>query len=455
MDHFILENNTVKPMSDNPSRDYRYYWRNGMDLRPACPRLTETPAWSTLRHNLFDAFHEVPDDWNHPSFDTDFIRLLNDHMWQEDELMQGVVDAFSRDRRKARADFKLALSKGIDKVTNPDPELVALFEQLDTYPEWFDLEAAERGRVAYYNVSETAENMAIAFSFYATSMEDRTSASTAVTRMFDVQPLKRSLETTKMLASIGLKDVFNRYSSGLQATVNVRLIHAQATRGLGKSWGEQHFNTYGPPISSTFVAGGEGWFAMMPLLADEKLGRKHTEQEWDDLAMYWAYILYIIGVEEEIIPKTGEQMRLMADYLFANAGEDVMYREQMVNVLLGNISESDPEGPFKSLGALSILIGRDAITDAVRGTKWEDPRIDEYAQAAKKQGEKQAAELVALDQTAEAETIYRQRASADTPPWMTRHRGVLERASRLEPDLLADYASHDAVHDSGPELRPL
>lgn len=455
MDESQVINFNVKPMNENPSEEFRYYWRQGMDLRPPCPRLTSTPAWSSLRHNLFDAYHEVPDTWEHPLYDDDFIRLLDDHMWQEDELMQGVVDSFARDRRKARADLQLALAEGIDKVSDPYPELVALSEQLDRRPEWFDLESAERGRVAYYNVCETAEDIAIAFSFFATSMEDRTSASAAVTRMFDVQPLKRSLETTKMLASIGLQDVFNRNSEGFQDAVNVRLIHAQASRGLGKAWGECHFNTYGPPISSTFVAGGEGWFAMMPLLADEKLGRSHSTQDWDDLAMYWSYILYIMGVEEEIIPKTGSQMRLMADYIFANAGENVQYRKHMVNLLLGNIAKSDPEGPFKSLGALSILVGREAITDAVRDTTWEDPRIDSYAAAARRKGEVEAAQLVALDSSPDAAKIYRARAQEGCPPWMTRHWSVIERTKQLEPETVADFASHDRVHEAGPELEPL
>ncbi len=51
----------IKPMSDNPSRDFRYYWREGMTLRPAPPVLTEAPAWGHLRHTLFDRHHAVAD----------------------------------------------------------------------------------------------------------------------------------------------------------------------------------------------------------------------------------------------------------------------------------------------------------------------------------------------------------------------------------------------------------
>ena len=38
---------------------------------------------------------------------------------------------------------------------------------------------------------------------------------------------------------------------------------------------------------------------------------------------------------------------------------------------------------------------------------------------------------------------------------MTRHRSVVERTKQLEPETVADFASHDRVHEAGPELEPL
>lgn len=442
----------IKPMSDNPSRDFSYYWREGMALRPAPPVLTEVPAWGHLRHTLFDRHHAVADTWDDPAFADDYFRLLDDHLWQDDELMQGVVDTFAGNRRIARAKFRQALHEGIETVEDPAPQLVALFEQLDRIPDWFDAEAAERGRVAFYNVIPVAEEILIAFSFYGTIMEDRTAASTAETHMFDAQPLKRSLETTKMLASVGLHDVFNRFSVGFQSAVNVRLVHAQANRGLSRMWGEGHFNRFGPPIPSTSVSAGAGWFALVPLAVEEVFGRVHTAQEWDDLAMYWAYVLYIMGVEEEIIPKTGDAIRRQTDYLFAAAGDGNQFRTQMAETLLGALERADEDLPYRAMGALSLIVGREAITETLEGTRWDVPRIDEYAAEAKQKGLQQAQAAIAADAEPDAQVKREARAQEGMPPWMARHKATLAKLEQLDIPVKADYSSHDHVHNQGPRV---
>ena len=88
----------VLPMSDNPYEDFRYFYRDGMPLRPAPKRRTDKPSWSTLRHNMFDRWHTVHDDWS--GYDTLQTRLLDDHMWQTDEYGAALAEAFRRDGAK-------------------------------------------------------------------------------------------------------------------------------------------------------------------------------------------------------------------------------------------------------------------------------------------------------------------------------------------------------------------
>ena len=124
----------ILPMSDNPYEDFRYFYRDGMPLRPAPKRRVDKPGWSTLRHNIFDKWHTVHDDW--AGYDTPQTRLLDDHMWQTDEQGAALAESFRRDgAKKARADFEQALNKGIETVEEPSSELVAFFEQVDTIPE--------------------------------------------------------------------------------------------------------------------------------------------------------------------------------------------------------------------------------------------------------------------------------------------------------------------------------
>jgi hypothetical protein len=48
-------------------------------------------------------------------------------------------------RSRARKDVEHALEKGIKSVSNPSPELLALFEQIDTDPDFVDLISVEHG----------------------------------------------------------------------------------------------------------------------------------------------------------------------------------------------------------------------------------------------------------------------------------------------------------------------
>ena len=84
---------------------------------------------------------------------------------------------------------------------------MALFEQLDNIPEWIDLEAAERGGVAYYNVTRMAEKIAFAFGYWATTLEDCTSSTTGETQMVEINPLQRGIETANFVVNLGLHGV--------------------------------------------------------------------------------------------------------------------------------------------------------------------------------------------------------------------------------------------------------
>jgi hypothetical protein len=197
------------PTTVNPYEDYRYYYREGMPLRPGPERLTDKPAWGTLRHRIFDNWHDVKDTWD--GSETDQTRLLDDHMWQVDEAAVDVAAMFKRiGSRKGRAAFNLALEEGIDKVENPEPELIKFFEEVDNIPSWIDLEAAERGRIAYYNVLKTSDLLIAGFSYWATTLEDRTSAATGETGMFVTNAMQRALETANFFIGLGVQPVQRR-----------------------------------------------------------------------------------------------------------------------------------------------------------------------------------------------------------------------------------------------------
>ncbi|MGV0602602.1 DUF2236 domain-containing protein, partial [Mycolicibacterium pulveris] len=115
-------------------------------LRPIPPgRDHFAPQWRHMREFIFGDWIDI-DKEVEPS---DLTRLRDDYFWQGDEYMVGVVAAFERiGYQQGRALFEQALTQGIDTLEDPPQEFGDLFEHLDQLPGQFDLEAAERGRMA-------------------------------------------------------------------------------------------------------------------------------------------------------------------------------------------------------------------------------------------------------------------------------------------------------------------
>lgn len=429
-------------MSDNPFKDFRYFYRDGMPLRPAPKRRTEKPGWSTLRHNMFDRWHTVHDDWS--GYDTLQTRLLDDHMWQTDEYGAALAEAFKRDgAKKSRQDFETAVNEGIEKVEDPSPELVAFFEQVDNIPEWIDLEAAERGRVAYYNVTPSADLLTFNFGYWATTMEDRTSAATGETAMFEIKSMQRALETSKFFVDLGKQDVFGRFGEGRKSAIHVRLLHAQANRGLERLWGPDHYNEFGRPIGSSFLVSGEGWFALMPLAIDEFFGRPHSGRDWDDVAMYWAYVLHIMGAEERLIPRNGDEMRKMTDFIYANGGRSSDYHQRVASALMTIVEQMDPDLPLEMLGSLATIVGPEDTKFMVEGTRWADIDFAGATAEFEAKARAEAEEAREIDQREDAEQYKIQKATGGRPPWTNALEEVQEHIRNNEPHVKVAWTLHD------------
>ncbi|WP_284851404.1 oxygenase MpaB family protein [Corynebacterium rhinophilum] len=432
----------VLPMSDNPYEDFRYFYRDGMDLRPSPKRRVDKPGWSTLRHNIFDHWHTVHDEWE--GYDTPQTRLLDDHMWQTDEQGAALAESFRRDGAKeSRAKFEQALNEGIETVEDPSPELVAFFEQVDNIPDWIDLEAAERGRVAYYNATPGADLLTFNFGYWATTMEDRTSAATGETGMFEFKAMQRALETSKFFVDLGKQDVFDRFGEGRKSAVHVRLLHAQANRGLEKLWGEEHYNEFGRPIGSSFLVSGEGWFALMPLAIDELFGRPHSGQDWDDVAQYWAYVLYMMGGEERIIPKTGDEMRKMTDFIYANGGRSSSYHQRVATALMSIVEQMNPDLPLEMLGSLATLVGEEDTKFMVEGTRWADMDFSQAVKDFEAKARAEAEEAREADEKPGAEEYKKHNAAQGRPLWINALEEVQEHINNHEPDVKAEWTLHD------------
>ncbi len=301
-------------------------------LRPIPPGRDQfADQWRHMREFIFGEWIDVDKELE-PS---DLTRIRDDYFWQRDELMIGVVEAFERlGYEQGRALFEQALTRGIDSVEDPPRELVALFEHLDQLPAQFDLAAAERGRMLAMSSTFAATTIIRGWAFYETAMTGDISAATGATGRFADDGPRRFIETARVFAEFTLPDIFDRHSEAFQDVVRVRLMHALASRGLRRKWGDDVYLKFGEPIPVTSLLGfGSGM--LLGRLVDHAFGRKLTTQELEDLAEYSSFSGRLWGAPEPLHSANGLELIKSLNYVLARGGNPSPWRAELVDAVAG------------------------------------------------------------------------------------------------------------------------
>jgi hypothetical protein len=303
-------------------------------LRPIPPgRDHFADQWRHMRQFIFGEWIDI-DKEVQPS---ELTRLRDDYFWQRDELMIGAVEAFDRlGYERGRALFEQALTQGIDTLEDPPQEFVELFEHLDQLPAQFDLDAAERGRMLAMSSTWAATTIIRGWAFYETAMTGDISAATGATGRFADDGPRRFIETARVFAEFTLPDIFDRQSEAFQDVVRVRLMHALASRGLRRKWGDDVYLKFGEPIPVTSLLGfGSGM--LLGRLVDHAFGRKLTSQQLEDLAEYSTFSGRLWGAPELLHSANGIELIRSLNYVLARGGNPSPWRAELVDAIAGPI----------------------------------------------------------------------------------------------------------------------
>jgi hypothetical protein len=328
-----MASTTQQCPSVDAKHPYDYYWRPGMAMRPAPPRLRFDPMWTHTRRQMLAPwmeFSEVPRA-------TAWTDLFVDHLWQGDELMDAVVARFRETGvAEGRALLDQALDRGIDAVDDPPAELVALFAQLDNPPDWYDAELWEVGRRLWNNASLSGKFGMFVGDTFGTFVGDEVAYATGQTGRFVNAFYRRNLETLAWFNNMTYRGALDRWADPFKDTVRVRLMHSLVRAGLRRAWGGDQFAQHANPISSAMMMNAAISFGLGPLLVDHAHGRTCSRDDLDAASMYWAYIAYVFGVAEELIPKNAAQAIEAMDFIVAYAGGPSQWTDTMITAAVDN-----------------------------------------------------------------------------------------------------------------------
>ncbi|GAB17180.1 hypothetical protein GOEFS_021_00070 [Gordonia effusa NBRC 100432] len=356
------------------------YYRPGDTLRPIPPgKDAFADDWLHCRRFLFEPWFAVEQEVT----PTEQTRLFDDHMWQGDELMDDVVDLFTRiGVERGRALFEQAVSSGIATVPAAPVELVRLFTCVEAVPDWYDAERANRGRDRMFAATLPATLLSAAFAVIDTTMNSDVSTATGATGRFRHDGNRRLRETALFFAEVLSADHPGPGTPAFAAAMHVRLMHAQVRRGLREAWGDDRFAEFGDPISNSALC---GFFEAMLIfvLADHTLGRPVSSREADDAWHFLRYWSWLMGVCDELLPPSALDAMRNLDYLLARNGEASPWRIELVNSLVGtgeDRGEHDAlvaRGHYTRYGAAvfaataDVILGSELAAKMFAGTYWE------------------------------------------------------------------------------------
>ena len=131
-----------------------------------------------------------------------------------------------------------------------------------------------------------------------------TGFSTNVSKAFYVRGrlagnLRRLRQNTRHIVEITLPGGLDRHGDGWKLTVRIRLTHARIRRLMLES-GEWDVESDGMPLHSAHLAIAAAGFSANSIVAVGKLGIKMEPQERDDLMHVWRYVIWLLGIPDEI-----------------------------------------------------------------------------------------------------------------------------------------------------------
>lgn len=203
--------------------------------------------------------------------------------------------------------LRTACREGIDAVDDPPAELVAFMDQMETVPDWIDIDLVERGARRERVQAALLSPFVIRGAFLATFINEYAALPMALTgSLSDKRSAKRVNETAAFFATTVLPGGMTRNGPGFEAAAMVRLMHSMVRYGALHRSDKWDQKIYGIPIPQVdqMPAGLIGAFLTAHMAS--KAGRTEFTDSERALIETSRYRCYLLGLPEELLPTSLE-----------------------------------------------------------------------------------------------------------------------------------------------------
>jgi len=212
--------------------------------------------------------------------------------------------AFASPKGKARArkNVEQALRGGIESVVDPYPELVAMFEQINTDPAWVDWPKVEHGAEVFRRYKELYPYFGmVSFPGYALESIAKPLALTGA--YTGGSAFGRFLETCRLWTDTTEPGAMRPGGAGRRSAVFVRTLHSMIRHTLlpHPEWDREKL---GMPISQFGMFGTLLLSSFAPGQQLKLLGYRPTDGDIEAMMHHWRYVGYLMGAQAPWFPET-------------------------------------------------------------------------------------------------------------------------------------------------------
>lgn len=205
--------------------------------------------------------------------------------------------------------LKLACKKGIDAVPDAPPELVAFIADMETVPDWLDMdlvrEGAEHSRIPMALLAP----FVVRGAFIATFLNTYAALPMALTgALSGKRAAGRVNDTTSFFAVTTLPGALERYGPGFEAAAMVRLMHSMVRFNALKRSPKWDVGIYGLPIPQIDQMPA-GMIDLYVIAMDaRRQGRTEFTPSERAVVEFTRYRCVLLGLPEELLPTTPSEI---------------------------------------------------------------------------------------------------------------------------------------------------
>ncbi|HEY1959819.1 MAG TPA: oxygenase MpaB family protein [Polyangiaceae bacterium] len=215
--------------------------------------------------------------------------------------------------------IELAIARGIARVPDAHPAVVALFREIERVPAWVDFGVSDRAGELLLR-SGAAGGLILGLQSlpygYASPGGNKPLAFSG--RLVE-QASRRLSETSRFVHAVCTPGGMRRGAEGFAISVKVRVMHAQVRRLLWRS-GKWDRDAWGEPINQHDMVATAMLFSLVVIDGLRKLGFRVSEREAQRYVQLWRYVSWVLGTESELLFATEAEGLELADLIMKTQG---------------------------------------------------------------------------------------------------------------------------------------